>query len=163
MYTVQTKGKKPNRLFIFSRLIFLPARCFWVSEIWKSHKGQYLANKEGQPFIVSDIVVQWPLCVTKHCNGTTWRYGDQMLVNSFWNMKNCMFNELLCTNLPPLVRESLIGKEHYILVHDLFDAHGVFCYARSLTSFGLPYFVMSLLLGLIKWTHVSSPVMIFAI
>jgi hypothetical protein len=35
-------------------------------------------------------------------------------------------------------------------MYDLFDAHGVFCYAISFTSFGCPYFVVSLLLGLIK-------------
>ena len=33
-----------------------------------------MANKEeaeaGQPFVVSDIRVQWPLCVTKHCRAT---------------------------------------------------------------------------------------------
>jgi hypothetical protein len=33
---------------------------------------------------------------------------------------------------------NLIGKENYI--HDLFDAHGTICYARSLTSCGSQYF-----------------------
>jgi hypothetical protein len=29
-------------------------------------------GEEGrQPFPVSDILVQWPLCVTKHCHATT--------------------------------------------------------------------------------------------
>jgi hypothetical protein len=31
-----------------------------------------------------------------------------------------------------------------------FDAHGAFCYARSCTFFGCPYFVMSILFVLIK-------------
>ena len=48
---------------------------FLASGIGKSHKGQDLANKEGaearQSFPVSDIRVQWPLCVTKHCRATT--------------------------------------------------------------------------------------------
>jgi hypothetical protein len=39
-----------------------------------------------------------------------------------------------------------IGKETYI--HDLFDAHGAFCYSRS--SFSCPYFVMYLSLGLMN-------------
>jgi hypothetical protein len=46
---------------------------------------------------------------------------------------------LWCGNLNS---RTLIGKENYI--HDLFDAHGAFCYARSLTSFGCPYFVIYL-------------------
>jgi hypothetical protein len=43
---------------------------------------------------------------------------------------------------------TLISKENY--KHDLYDVHGAFCYARSLTFFACPYFVMYLLLGLIK-------------
>jgi hypothetical protein len=42
-----------------------------------------------------------------------------------------------------------IGKNNYI--HDLIDAFvGAFSYARSLTSFGCPYFVVFLSLGFIK-------------
>jgi hypothetical protein len=43
---------------------------------------------------------------------------------------------------------TLIGKENYI--HDLLGAHGAFCFARSLTSIRCPYFVIYLLLGLMK-------------
>ena len=43
---------------------------------------------------------------------------------------------------------TLICKENYI--HDVFDAHGAFCYARSFASFGCPYFVLYLSLGLVK-------------
>ena len=42
----------------------------------------------------------------------------------------------------------LICKENYI--HYLLDAHGAFCYERSFASFGCPYFVLYLLLGLVK-------------
>jgi hypothetical protein len=47
-----------------------------------------------------------------------------------------------------LKSRTLIGKEYY--KHDPFDAHDVFSYARPLTAFCCPYFVMYLLLGLIK-------------
>ena len=43
---------------------------------------------------------------------------------------------------------TLICEENYI--HYFFDAHGAFFYARSLASFGCPYFVLYLSLGLIK-------------
>ena len=43
---------------------------------------------------------------------------------------------------------TLICKENYI--HYLLDAHGTFCYERSLASFGCPYFVLYLSLGLVK-------------
>ena len=47
----------------------------FASGIGKSHKGQDLANKEDaearQPFPDSDICVQWPLCMTKHCRATS--------------------------------------------------------------------------------------------
>ena len=43
---------------------------------------------------------------------------------------------------------TLICKEYYI--HYLFDIHGAFCYARSFASFGCPYFVRYLSLGLVK-------------
>ena len=43
---------------------------------------------------------------------------------------------------------TLISKENYIHYH--FDAHGVFCYARSFASFGCPFFVLYLSLGLVK-------------
>ena len=32
----------------------------------------------------------------------------------------------------------------------LVDAHGAFCYARSFASFGCPYFILYLSLGLVK-------------
>jgi hypothetical protein len=50
---------------------------------------------------------------------------------------------LYCGNLNS---RTFIGKENYI--HDLFDSHGAFRYARSLTFYGCPYFVMYLSLGL---------------
>ena len=62
--------KQPNRDFrafdiFFQRGVFLAL----------SHKGQDLANKEGaearQHCPISDICVQWPLCMTKHCRATT--------------------------------------------------------------------------------------------
>ena len=43
---------------------------------------------------------------------------------------------------------TLICKENYI--HYLFDAHSAFCYARFFASFGCPYFVLYLSLGLVK-------------
>ena len=43
---------------------------------------------------------------------------------------------------------TLIYKENYIHYH--FDAHGAFCYAMSFASFGCPYFVLYLSLGLVK-------------
>ena len=43
---------------------------------------------------------------------------------------------------------TLICKEKYI--HYLFYAHGACCYARSFVSFGCPYFVLYLSLGLVK-------------
>ena len=43
---------------------------------------------------------------------------------------------------------TLICKENYIQYH--FDAHGAFCYARSFASFGYPYFVICISLGLVK-------------
>ena len=43
---------------------------------------------------------------------------------------------------------TLICKENYINL--LFDAHGAFCYARSFASFGCPYVVLYLSLGLLK-------------
>jgi hypothetical protein len=73
MYTVQILEN--SRTEIFSHLIFLPARGFLASEIGKGHKGRDLANKESEearlPFPVSDIFVQWPLILTKHCHTTT--------------------------------------------------------------------------------------------
>ena len=50
---------------MFARLIFSSSEVFLNLE----SQGQDLAIKEGaearQPFPVSDICVQWPLCVTK--------------------------------------------------------------------------------------------------
>ena len=43
---------------------------------------------------------------------------------------------------------TLVCKENYI--HYLFAAHGAFCCARSFASFGCPYFVLYLSLGLVK-------------
>jgi hypothetical protein len=60
---------------------------FWAAELGKYHKEHDLANKDGdearQPCQVSDIIVQCPLCVTKHCHTTTWHHGDQLLVDRF--------------------------------------------------------------------------------
>jgi hypothetical protein len=42
----------------------------------------------------------------------------------------------------------LIGKESYI--NDLLDANDAFSYARSLTFFGCPYFVIIYRLGSLK-------------
>ena len=43
---------------------------------------------------------------------------------------------------------TLISEENYI--HYLFEAHGALCCARSFASFGCPYFVLYLSLGLVK-------------
>ena len=73
VFEVYCSDTENCRTEIFARLIFSSSEVFFF--IGKSHKGQDLANKEGaesrQPFPVSDIRVQWPLCVTKHCRATT--------------------------------------------------------------------------------------------
>jgi hypothetical protein len=67
-------GKEPYRDF-FTFDIFFQQGVFLASKKGKSRKGRDLANKEGeearQHFPVSDILIQWPLCVTKHYYATT--------------------------------------------------------------------------------------------
>jgi hypothetical protein len=60
----------------FSRLILFSSKVFFETrKKGKKSRGQDLANKEveeaQQRFPVSDILVQLPLCVTKHCHVTT--------------------------------------------------------------------------------------------
>ena len=45
---------------------------------------------------------------------------------------------------------TLICKENYMYIYYLFDAHCVFCYARSFTSFGCQNFILYLSLALVK-------------
>jgi hypothetical protein len=92
-------------------LIFSSSKAFFLaSEIGKSHKGEDLANKEGeearQPFPVSDILVQWPLCVTKHCYATTCHHGETICWSTIFEiyffkfMKDFTFENLTFTDLP---------------------------------------------------------------
>jgi hypothetical protein len=83
-YTGQTLENSRTEIF-FPFAIFFQQGVLWASDIGKSHYGQYMANEEGketrQPVPVLDILVQWPLCLTKHCHATTLQHGDQLLVD----------------------------------------------------------------------------------
>jgi hypothetical protein len=86
MYIVLTLENSRTEI-IFPFAIFFQQGVFLALEIGKSHTGQDMADKEGnearQRFPVSDILVQWPLCVTKFCLATTWHHGDKLLVDCF--------------------------------------------------------------------------------
>jgi hypothetical protein len=84
-------------------------------------------------------------------HATTWNHGDMLVIDGFWNISliyeglgiyrfNLWYSNLNCG--------TLIGKEK---LHT-FPFWRSWClnYAKSSTSFGWPYFVMHLSLGLIK-------------
>jgi hypothetical protein len=102
--------------------------------------------------------------VTKHYYATTWHHRDQLLVGGFWNI-SLIYLAFVTLGIYRFIiwygnsnNRKLIGKENYI--HNHFDAHCAFCDARSLTSFGCPYYVS--FSAAHKSEYGSSPVMIFA-
>jgi hypothetical protein len=111
-YTVQTLEN--SRTENFSRLIFPSSKVF--SSLRNTKKLQQRlrsGEKEGEearlPFPVSDIMVKWPLCVTKHCYATTWQHEDQLLVDGFWkfslNYDRPCFCKTWHLQMYPLVRQ----------------------------------------------------------
>jgi hypothetical protein len=91
-------------------------------------------------FVWRSIVMQQPGTTETSCWSAVFEiFLLFMKDNAFLKLEIYRFT-LCCGNLN--------SRKKYI--YDFFHAHGAFCYARSLTSFGCPYFIMYKSLGLIK-------------